>query len=112
MKNKIVLVPFPFDDLTKTKTRPALCLTGVIKPYQHVVIAFITSTVDLTPASTDLVIDMNDPDFGQRGLKVSSTIKLHRLATVSRTLFQRDLGVLPLSHQNKVEGCLRALFEL
>jgi hypothetical protein len=32
MKYKIVLVPFPFDDLTATKVRPAACLTDEIKP--------------------------------------------------------------------------------
>lgn len=26
-KGKVVLVPFPFDDLTADKVRPALCLT-------------------------------------------------------------------------------------
>ncbi len=32
MKHKIVLVPFPFDDLTANKVRPAVCLTDEIKP--------------------------------------------------------------------------------
>ncbi len=27
MKHKIVLVPFPFDDFTGTKVRPAICLS-------------------------------------------------------------------------------------
>lgn len=40
---KIVLVPFPFDDLSSTKVRPAVCLTDAIGPHQHVVLAFITS---------------------------------------------------------------------
>lgn len=30
MKYRIVLVPFPFDDLSGSKLRPALCLTDVI----------------------------------------------------------------------------------
>ena len=29
MKYKIVLVPFPFDDFSGTKVRPALCLPAV-----------------------------------------------------------------------------------
>lgn len=39
MKYKIVLVPFPFDDLSATKVRPAICLTDSISAYQHVVAA-------------------------------------------------------------------------
>jgi hypothetical protein len=27
-KGKVVLVPFPFDDLSATKVRPAFCLTN------------------------------------------------------------------------------------
>jgi len=30
-KGKVVLVPFPFDDLSATKVRPAVCLTGPIE---------------------------------------------------------------------------------
>jgi mRNA interferase MazF len=45
MKNSIVLVPFPFDDFSSTKVRPALCLTNLISGYNHVVISFITSQV-------------------------------------------------------------------
>ena len=30
LKGKIVLVPFPFDDLSATKVRPAVCLTDSI----------------------------------------------------------------------------------
>lgn len=40
MQFKIVLVPFPFDDLSGKKVRPALCLTEKISNYNHVVIAF------------------------------------------------------------------------
>lgn len=41
IKNKIVLVPFPFDDFTYLKVRPALCLSNEIGKYEHVVIAFV-----------------------------------------------------------------------
>ncbi len=30
-KGKVVLVPFPFDDLSSTKVRPAVCLTEPTK---------------------------------------------------------------------------------
>jgi len=30
-KGKVVLVPFPFDDLSATKVRPAVCLTNPIE---------------------------------------------------------------------------------
>ena len=45
LKYKVVLVPFPFDDLSSTKVRPAVCLTRAIGLHNHVVLAFITSRI-------------------------------------------------------------------
>ena len=41
-KHKVVLVPFPFDDLSSNKVRPAVCLTDPIGPHRHVILAFIS----------------------------------------------------------------------
>jgi mRNA interferase MazF len=112
MKNKIVLVPFPFDDLSSTKMRPAVCLTDEIKPYGHIVLAFITSRVSANPADTDFVIDSKDADFVQTGLKVSSTVRLHRLMTVSKTLIKRKLGEISQNQQTEIETRLRKLFDI
>lgn len=91
MKYKVVLVPFPFDDLSSAKVRPAICLTDEIVPYGHVVVAFVTSKVTDSPSDTDLVIDLDDPHFPQTGLKVASTVRLHRLMTVSSTIIRKQL---------------------
>lgn len=112
MKNKMVLVPFPFDDLSSTKVRPAVCLTDEIAPYGHVVLAFITSKVSNAPSDTDFVIDAQDTDFAQTGLKVSSAIRLHRLMTVSKAIIRRELGELSASHQSEVEKRLVKLFDI
>ncbi|CAN5338905.1 type II toxin-antitoxin system PemK/MazF family toxin [soil metagenome] len=112
MKNKIVLVPFPFDDLTATKVRPAVCLTDEIKPHDHIVLAFITSQVSAYASATDFVIDKSDADFRVTGLKVSSTIRLHRLMTVSKSIIRRELGKLSKAQQTEIENRLRKLFNL
>ena len=112
MKYKIVLVPFPFDDLTANKVRPGVCLTDTIKPHNHVILAFITSRVSASPSPTDFVIDALGADFATTGLKVSSTIRLHRLMTVSKSIILSELGELSLSQQEEVENKLRKLFDL
>jgi mRNA interferase MazF len=56
-RGKIVLVPFPFDDLSAGKVRPVLCLTDPIGPYRHVVVAFISSQVPTSVYATDIVLD-------------------------------------------------------
>ena len=97
MKYKILLVPFPFDDLTASKVRPAVCLTNEIKPHNHIVLAFITSRILASASATDFVIDKSDTDFATTGLKVSSTIRLHRLMTVTKSIVLRELSELSLS---------------
>jgi mRNA interferase MazF len=49
MRYRVILVPFPFDDLSGSKVRPAVCLTEAVGIYRHIVLAFITSVV---PAQT------------------------------------------------------------
>lgn len=111
-KGKVVLVPFPFDDLSTSKVRPAVCLTDPLGPYRHVVLAFITSRLPSEPAPTDVILQVEDADFEQTGLKVSSALRLHRLTTVSTALIERELGTLSLQRQAVVDGRLRRLFGL
>ncbi|MBL7064451.1 MAG: type II toxin-antitoxin system PemK/MazF family toxin [Anaerolineae bacterium] len=111
-KGKVVLVPFPFDDLSATKVRPAVCLTNPIGVHRHVVLAFITSRVPALLANSDLVLDIADPDFPTTGLRVSSTLRLHRLMTVSTSIIQRELGELSPRMQAEANAKLRDLFEL
>jgi mRNA interferase MazF len=111
-KNKIVLIPFPFDNLETTKVRPALCLSNPIDQYNHVILAFITSRRPDRLLESDLVIDSRDKDFFITGLKVTSTIRLHRLMTVKTSLIKRELGELPSSMQKKIADKLIELFGL
>jgi mRNA interferase MazF len=111
-KYKVVLVPFPFDDLSSAKVRPAVCLSNLIGPHDHVILAFITSTVPTSRLETDLVIDANDPDFSSTGLRVSSTLQLHRLMTATKSILLRELGVLSPEMQGQAQKGLRRLFDL
>jgi mRNA interferase MazF len=108
-KGKIVLVPFPFDDLTAEKVRPALCLTDLIGPHRHVIVAFISSQVPTAVISTDIVLDSRQSDFAATGLRVPSVLRLHRLVT---PLIRRLLGQLTPDLQRDVDRKLAALFGL
>ena len=112
MKHKIVLVPFPFDDLSTTKIRPAVCLTDELSPYNHVVLAFITSRISEEPGQSDYVIEATDKDFPVTGLKVASTIRLHRLMTVTTSVIRRELGKLSGDHVSAINRRLRELFDI
>ena len=112
IKGKIILVPFPFDDLSSAKMRPAVCLTNAIGPHRHVVLAFITSQFPDEQLDSDIVIDSLDTDFNITGLRVSSTIRLHRLMTITTSLIKRELGKLTSKLQSKIDNKLSKLFEL
>ncbi|NIM12618.1 MAG: type II toxin-antitoxin system PemK/MazF family toxin [Candidatus Aminicenantes bacterium] len=111
-KNKIVLIPFPFDTLETTKVRPALCLTDPIGPHRHVILAFMSSRIPDNLLESDLLIDSSEEDFGTTGLRVSSTLRLHRLMTVATSLIRRELGVLSPAMQKKVLSKLKKVFGL
>jgi mRNA-degrading endonuclease toxin of MazEF toxin-antitoxin module len=111
IRGKVVLVPFPFDDLSTTKVRPAVCLTEAIGPHRHVLLAFVTSGLPAEVLPTDIIVDASHADFGRTGLRMTSTIRLHRLMTVAMSLIQRELGELPPRLEGELLGRLRALFE-
>jgi mRNA interferase MazF len=112
MRYKVILVPFPFDDLTGNKVRPAVCLTEAVGAHRHVVLAFITSVVPPTLERTDVLLDTSTPDFARTGLRVRSVLRLHRMVTVSATIIRRQLGILPPSLQTEVRQRLQALFAI
>lgn len=111
-RGKIVLVPFPFDDLGTEKARPAVCLTEPMTAHRHIVLAFVTSRPSEDALDTDIVLDPQDPDFTGTGLQVRSTIRIHRLLTVSSGIIKRELGSLSPSLQVRVADALRRLFVL
>jgi mRNA interferase MazF len=111
-KGKVVLIPFPFDDLSGAKLRPAVCLTDPIGTHKHIIVAFITSQSPVDPQPTDLEIDPRQVPLAGTGLRVVSTIRLHRLVTVTASLIQRQLGVLPAPALQIMDRQLRNLFQL
>ncbi|MGA2556995.1 MAG: type II toxin-antitoxin system PemK/MazF family toxin [Verrucomicrobiota bacterium] len=111
-KGKIVLVPFPFDDLTAQKVRPALCLTDPIGLHRHVIVAFISSQVPAAVSATDIVLDPRQKDFAATGLRVPSVLRLHRLVTLRSAIIRRELGELSVDLQRDADRKLAALFGL
>ncbi len=112
MRGKIVLLPFPFDDFSATKVRPALCLTDEIGPHGQVVVAFISSKLSALPEEFDLIMRQTDTEFLITGLRVDSVLKVNRMMTVTHSLILRELGTLPGEYLRGVEERLRTLFRV
>ena len=108
----MVLVPFPFDDLSEEKVRPAVCLTDPIGANRHVILSFISSQIPAEMMESDLLLHTTRPGFALTGLRVSSVLRLHRLMTVTTGLIRREMGMLSPQMQGEVADRLRRLFHL
>ncbi len=110
IKNSIVLVPFPFDDFSTSKVRPALCLTEKIGKYKHVIIAFISSKISDDVLDSDIIVRKNSKEWERTGLLVDSVIRLHKMVTIPSSLIQRKLGNVNSSLEVQVSKKIKGLF--
>lgn len=92
-RGDIVLVAFPFTDLTTMKRRPALVLWA--DPTQtDFTLAFITSQHLGRPGIGEAVVLPTHPEFSLTGLSTPSKIRATKLVTLARELLTRWLGRL------------------
>jgi mRNA interferase MazF len=82
----IVLVAFPFTNLTQTKKRPALVL--IDSNDNDIVVCRITSQICNTKYDVAIL------NWAECGLLVPSWIRLHKIATMEKTIINKTLGKL------------------
>ena len=111
IKNSIVLVPFPFDDLSASKVRPALCLTSEVGEFNHVIIAFISSKIPDDLVDSDYVLKTNSVNWKGTGLTVDSVIRLHKMVTIPKSLIKRRLGKINENSKQVIVAKLKQLFD-
>lgn len=108
MVGKIVLVPFPFTDLTAAKLRPALVL---FEGENDAVLAFISSKLPARSSALDVIMTSDSIGFKKSGLKVDSVIKLDKIATVLKELVIGELGELDDAHRHEAKVKLAKMFD-
>jgi mRNA interferase MazF len=111
LRGDVVLTRFPFTDLTGSSVRPAIVVSaGLIG--DDLVLAGISSVVRGAAIPTDLVVNQSHPEFAQTGLRVTSVLRLHKLATVEATVVVRRLGRIGPGLQSDVDRILRQVLGL
>lgn len=110
-KGDIVLVRFPFSDLSKTKLRPALVLT-VNKNIDETTLCFISSQNTQSLTSNEFAISTLDNEFSQTGLKTDSKVRVTRIITLERKLILRKIGELGKKQTEKLNQTLIKAFDL
>lgn len=109
MKWKIVLVPFPFTNLTAAKLRPALV---IYESERDVVVAFISSKIPTRLSEADILVTKEKQGFKETGLKVDSVIKLDKVATILKDLILGELGELSENLREEVKEKLKRVLKL
>jgi len=95
-RGDIVLVPFPFTDLSRQKARPAVIISPLRfnQRSQDVILVAISSQIPGILNEFELVIRKSSAAFVPTGLRVSSVIKTTKLITMNQSLIYTILGKL------------------
>ena len=88
IKGDIVVIPFPFSDLSGSKRRPTLVLADL--PGNDIILCQITSQQIKNPYS----VAINSNDFLTGSLPVSSNIRPTRIFTADKNIIVRKAGTI------------------
>ena len=98
----IMLVKFPRTNLEEGKYRPVLLISKFPGPFDDWLICAITSQLKHKITGWDDIIAETDRDFKSSGLKVSSLIRIGKLATVEESILEGQLGKISSKRLNKI----------
>ncbi len=99
----IVLVPFPFTDLSSDKARPALVIANFL---DDMTVLYITKSIKNQTYSVSI-----EPII-ENGLKYKSNILTSKIATIEKKMVLGQVGVLNQIELNKVKSSLKAYLGL
>lgn len=85
---EVVLLPFPFSDLSQSKLRPAVCLADAGRG------DWILCQITSSGYGDSAAVPLGDLDFTSGGLMVASFARPGKLFTAHAGLFVRSVGVL------------------
>jgi mRNA interferase MazF len=106
---QVVLFRFPQTDLEEGKLRPALLLSKLPGDYDDWLICMISSQIHQYVEGFDEIVGEDAEDFKPSGLKVTSVIRVGRLAVVSGEILLGAIGQISSERLNRVKKRLSDL---
>ena len=98
VKGDIVVMPFPFTDLSATKKRPALVLSTLIG--DDLIVCQITGKV-----KQDIyIVELKDSDIGGGKLQGDSCIRTNKIFTADKSIIEYKIGNLKKDKIAEVEN--------
>ena len=104
VKGEVVVVGFPFSNLTISKNRPCLVIAELSG--SDVIICEITSQ----PRKDVDLINLRQKDFQKGSLKINSWIRPNKLLTIDSSMIKYKIGMLKLEKIKSVERQLCEIF--
>ncbi|MEB2775552.1 type II toxin-antitoxin system PemK/MazF family toxin [Algoriphagus sp. D3-2-R+10] len=104
IKGDVILVPFPFTDLTGLKNRPALVLLAT---EYDITVAFISTQIK-GASSLDLLIHPNI----ENGLKRESLIRVSKIVTLDKKIVLGRLGRISDNDIKSIDSKLIQAFSI
>ncbi len=103
-RGDIVLVKFPFSDLSQTKLRPAVVLTQ--GEYNDVMLCQITSQNQPDKKAVEITAS----DFESGSLRIASYARPFRITVVAQSLIVKRIAALKVEkHKEIVEAIIKLL---
>ncbi len=103
VKGDIVVVPFPFSDLSQSKRRPALVITELTG--DDLILCQITSQ----SISDKYAIELIDRDFKKGTLKKKSNIRPNRIFTADSNIILYKVGMIK---DEKIKEVIKKIIQI
>jgi mRNA interferase MazF len=104
-KNEVILVRYPFSDLTSAKVRPAIVVGTLDRTPDHLIVPLTSRTGSLGAGEFALA------DWRSAGLNLPSAVK-RGVYTIHTSLVIKSIGNLSTNDARQVEQSLRKWFDL
>lgn len=105
VKGDVVVVPFPFSDLSQSKRRPALVIQHFYG--EDLLLAQITSQA----IRDEYAVELSDPDFKAGSLNKQSNVRPNKLFTCSKNLILYKIGSLKEEKMQSVTESIKQLLD-
>jgi mRNA interferase MazF len=105
IKGDVVVIPFPFSDLSGSKKRPALVVAHL--PGDDLILCQITSQ----PYDNSYSIPLDHTDFAEGGLHLLSFARPNKLFTGDSGIVEKSVGRLNPPTMEKITDTIVQIFQ-
>ena len=101
----IILVPFPFSELTNIKVRPAVVISTTKDKYEDLIVSAISSVIPDSISANEIIIESNSIT----NLWVNSVLKVDRIVTIKKESVIAMIGSLSENELNLFKSVFKDL---